>query len=425
LAFVDRLPALARAHTPAIGLAAACIFMPIANRISPFILVSAFVLCALPLIWLEGVRGLQGFLARARAIDKPAKLAWGLVLALLVYAVLTAPFGARPDKGLTAAVSVLALCATGFLFIHLTRVTVSAANMAILGVGMAVGTVVVAAGLFDLIAYVEDKAIALNRPVVVTSLVTWLVLAWIFTMLSGKRAWIAAGVLVAVVVAVTLKSESQSALLGLMAGAFGLALARGLGRAGVILVGLGAAILFIAFPFIVPFLSKMVPPDLLETAFLSAGHSDIRLEIWEQFSQTIQIHPLTGWGYYSSRYIPIDVVQAALPAARLDRLSYMHPHSVSVQVWVELGFIGAVGFAMLLIVSAVGISRLDPDRRGFALASYCAILAVSMVSHGFFQSWWLALVFLVIAAFPPSGARESAFEAQRTRAPDARGDGSP
>jgi len=145
-----------------------------------------------------------------------------------------------------------------------------------------------------------------------------------------------------------------------------------------------------------------LPADVFTTGFLGAGHSHIRVQIWEQYALTIQLEPIKGWGFHASRFLPHDEIKAAFPGTRLDELIYIHPHSVSIQVWVELGFVGAMGFAILALIMGLGLTTLEPRRRAFAFALYCAVFAISMVSHGFFQSWWIAAILLLIGAFPPA-----------------------
>lgn len=392
--------AILTARMPAVALAAACVFMPISNRISPLILVAAFLVVALPAIWLEAEDTLKGLRARLGALDRLSKLSWLIVAWVLIWTVVTIPFAVRPDKALSAAVSLIALCVVGFLFIHVTRPDRAVINTRVLATGAILSVAVVAAGLFEAVPLAEAGTFSLNRPVLLTSLVAWLVALWALETVGGRKGLIVSIGVMIITVVLTLLSESQSAVFGLVAGFFGFAVARLMGRAGVILFACAAAVALLAFPFVVPALAKALPEHVFKSGFLAAGHSDIRLRIWEQYALTIQLEPFKGWGLYGSRYIPLETVKAAFPDTRLNELIYIHPHSVSVQVWVELGFVGAMVFALLAIVVGLGIATLDPRRRAFAFALYSAIFAVSMVSHGFFQSWWVAAILMIIAAFP-------------------------
>lgn len=404
-----RLPtALLGARMPAVGLAAACVFMPLSNRISPLILVASFLVVALPLVWLETERTVQELWTRVKSLDRLARACWLLIAGLLVWTVVGIPFAIRPDKAASAAVSLVALCVVGFLFVHITRPDRSVMVTRILASGAILSVAVVAAGLFEAMPLAEAGTFSLNRPVLLTSLVAWLVALWSLETLPGRRGlWVSIGVMATTVV-LTLLSESQSAVFGLLAGFAGFLMARFLGRAGVIAVAVAAAVALLVFPFVVPAVAKLLPGDVFKTGFLAAGHSDIRLRIWEQYALTIQLEPLKGWGFYGSRYIPLETVKAAFPNTRLNELIYIHPHSVSVQVWVELGVFGAIAFSILTILVGLRLAQLDARRRAFALALYCAIFSVSMVSHGFFQSWWVAAIFMLVAAFPPRSIAETA-----------------
>jgi O-antigen ligase len=112
------------------------------------------------------------------------------------------------------------------------------------------------------------------------------------------------------------------------------------------------------------------------------------------------MHPLLGWGMDSSRAIPGGTGHpdaATLAAfgltAKSDWFSYaqllpLHPHNLALQVWLELGAVGAALMALLLAMlalSAVG---------GAACGTYAAGLVISMLSYGAWQYWWVAAMLL-------------------------------
>ncbi|WP_296818076.1 O-antigen ligase family protein [Brevundimonas sp.] len=111
-----------------------------------------------------------------------------------------------------------------------------------------------------------------------------------------------------------------------------------------------------------------------------------RLEIWRFSAEQVLEHPLFGWG--------VDGSRAFLPFM-------LHPHSAPLQLWLELGAIGAAlaaGFWMLLIRRA---GRLGAH----AVAAAVSYFVIGGLSFGVWQEWWLGLgvmtvIWSMVAAQP-------------------------
>lgn len=106
---------------------------------------------------------------------------------------------------------------------------------------------------------------------------------------------------------------------------------------------------------------------------------DQRLDIWAFAAARIVERPLQGWGLDASRTWP-QVVP-------------LHTHDAALQLWLELGVVGAalaaavVGFLFWTIAKA-------QDGRGFmaaASATAIAYLTIGALSFGVWQEWWLAI----------------------------------
>jgi O-antigen ligase len=89
------------------------------------------------------------------------------------------------------------------------------------------------------------------------------------------------------------------------------------------------------------------------------------------------------------------------PADAGDRMSVvqimpLHPHSLALQVWLELGAFGALALAVLafLLVARAGAS----EGGAAAVALVYAGMAISNVSYGAWQTWWLSTLMLIAAA---------------------------
>lgn len=114
---------------------------------------------------------------------------------------------------------------------------------------------------------------------------------------------------------------------------------------------------------------------------------DHRLNIWAFSGDQIVQHPLRGWGMDASR-----AFGDAIP---------LHTHNAALQLWLELGSVGAAlaaaFFAWILyrVVAWTGDNRRDGAMAAGALVSY---LVIGGLSFGVWQEWWLALGALVVIA---------------------------
>jgi O-antigen ligase len=130
-----------------------------------------------------------------------------------------------------------------------------------------------------------------------------------------------------------------------------------------------------------------------------------RLGYWGHAVAWMADHPLRGWG--------LDASRAFSPGIQL------HPHNGSLQLWLELGVLGAILAAIAWLVI---LRRLAREERSWAaaatLGSAAAYLLFGAVSFGVWQEWWLALGALVAVvgalAEAEPGRRSAAKPSTRT-----------
>lgn len=114
---------------------------------------------------------------------------------------------------------------------------------------------------------------------------------------------------------------------------------------------------------------------------------DARLNIWAFAANQIVEHPLRGWGIDASR-----IFGDAIP---------LHTHDAALQLWLELGALGAAlaaaFFAWVLygVVAWTGANRRDG---AMAAASLTAYVLIGALSFGVWQEWWLALGVIAVIA---------------------------
>ena len=102
-----------------------------------------------------------------------------------------------------------------------------------------------------------------------------------------------------------------------------------------------------------------------------------RLGYWSKAVEWIWARPLPGWG--------LDASRAFGPGIQL------HPHNAPLQIWMELGLIGAVAAAIVWASIFSGLSRPVRTPAAAAAAAATAYLVFGAVSFGVWQEWWLAL----------------------------------
>ena len=103
-----------------------------------------------------------------------------------------------------------------------------------------------------------------------------------------------------------------------------------------------------------------------------------RMSYWSHTIDWIFQQPLRGWGLSASR--------AMGPGIQL------HPHNGALQVWLELGVVGAVAASAFWGLALIRLARRTPDLAMTGVAgSACAYILFAWVNYGAWQGWWLAL----------------------------------
>lgn len=143
-----------------------------------------------------------------------------------------------------------------------------------------------------------------------------------------------------------------------------------------------AAVLFIVMPALV-LTTQMASEAFHYKANLPLSWA-MRVGYWRHAVDWIADHPLRGLGLDASRELG--------PAIQL------HPHNDPLQIWLELGAVGAL---MAAAFWWLALSRLSRPKSDLAAASTAASAAVYLlfacVNFGVWQEWWVALGALVAA----------------------------
>ncbi|ESQ78281.1 O-antigen ligase [Asticcacaulis sp. YBE204] len=128
---------------------------------------------------------------------------------------------------------------------------------------------------------------------------------------------------------------------------------------------------------------------------------DARVDIWMFTAEKIMMKPFLGWGFDASRHFG-----KAIP---------LHPHNMSMQVGLELGYVGLFILAAFWVLLILRVGQGGPaqgndpralrdisdrdgiDTRPYVLASVAAFFTLAQLSFGIWQEWWLALAAIVAA----------------------------
>jgi len=162
-----------------------------------------------------------------------------------------------------------------------------------------------------------------------------------------------------------------------------------------LVIGLVAALAVWRWPTAAPRLLAAVAAvffllmPLLLAVLISGGHYEAlekaaplswaqRMGYWRHAVTWIADHPLRGWGLDASRMFAPGI--------------QLHPHDAALQMWLELGVIGAMAATVFWVVVFLRMSRPKPDAAMAAsAASAVAFLVFAAVSFGVWQEWWIAV----------------------------------
>ncbi|QDI83642.1 O-antigen ligase family protein [Methylorubrum populi] len=224
-----------------------------------------------------------------------------------------------------------------------------------------------------------------NRPLLTVLLLAGPLAA--FLALRGRR--LATLLLLALAALAILRSISGAATLGLLAGAVMFGIGRFAPRAAAL--ALAALILGLAFAL------APVEGDLLHRLMPEAAHerltqssSRARVAIAQSFGAAVAQAPWIGSGYgMGLRFAEVPAAQALEPEMRA-MLAVGHPHNTFLQIWSELGVVGAGLAALVAFLALRAAAALPRLLFATALGLTGAAVAVMFVEHGAWQGWWTA-----------------------------------
>ncbi|KRA56644.1 polymerase [Caulobacter sp. Root655] len=355
-----------------------------------------------PLMALVGLLALPG-LRLTRAAAPPLLILLALALWALV-SMTWSPAAIDPatlkDYGdiekLTAVKLVLQLATYGAAAVALRGLSEAWAGragmiLAYAMVGLAVLVTIDAATgapIYQALHAVTGEPIRPDVALVKVSLATYALalLFWPVSLILSRRHAPRAILLLVVGTVVTSKLVSSDAcLVALAAGGLAWLLVRYAGRTGAKVL-----VVLVAAPFVLAPLAVLAG---VETGVIAWLHKlvpaswDARLNIWTFAADHVQTHPFRGWGLDASRTFGM-----AIP---------LHTHNAQLQLWLELGAVGAALAGVFFCWLAYGVVRISERSRGeaaMAAGALVSYLVIGALSFGVWQEWWLGLGALTLIA---------------------------
>ena len=250
-------------------------------------------------------------------------------------------------------------------------------------------------GVLGKIAFKDSTITLFNRTSSVLFLFVWPAVA----VLWRSSRLVALGLIVIGFVAAYML-PSASALIGYSIGVAFFFISLPAPKRASLFLALSIAFVILTAPFL-PKVAPILDPATVRESSNSNNASYLhRLDIWDFTIRKIEERPLTGWGFNASRAIPgadehYEVkAQDGRVIGQGNRLP-LHPHNGALQVWLELGLPGAIGFAALFGIAALRTAR-QTDNAGAAaaLAAIATAAPIWLLSFGIWQTWWLAMLVL-------------------------------
>ncbi|MBL6948710.1 MAG: DUF1674 domain-containing protein [Rhodospirillales bacterium] len=186
--------------------------------------------------------------------------------------------------------------------------------------------------------------------------------------------------------------------------------------------GLGAAVAIGVLA--APMVPGLLPNPLESGKDLSwlSPSSAHRILIWKNTVKHIKQKPVLGGGFDTTRglYGVKDRIEYKFPkeiSGQAYQVQYepipLHPHNAVLQVWLELGAVGAlIGLGLLLVIlRAIDRTLSRRIHRAASLGMFTATLVLASISFGIWQGWWLGSIMLssafLVSALGPFGKEAS------------------
>ena len=192
---------------------------------------------------------------------------------------------------------------------------------------------------------------------------------------------------------------SSAPIVALLVGLITMLITRILPRLGPNLLILATALYTITAPAMTKVFPNPFDPDSKFTQFYALSHIH-RYMIWDTTFIHIKNKPILGHGLDVSRsmYSKNDRITSEISIKGKSKKEKifaepipLHPHNAILQIWLELGFVGAVLLASFFVGLLHLLKNISQNRWETAACYgvFASGLTISSLSYGIWQSWWL------------------------------------
>jgi hypothetical protein len=160
---------------------------------------------------------------------------------------------------------------------------------------------------------------------------------------------------------------------------------------------------------IVPVVKGAHSLDLHRTKVLEEASVGARIGIANEYADRILQRPMFGHGFNMSYVLGPKIDAETQPDVRVSKGGWMsqHPHNAYMQIWFELGGVGAFLF-MWLGLTVLRRAWDVPDRvKPFSMATFAAWAAAIAPSYGIWQYWFLSVFSIMAVLFAISDSESS------------------
>jgi len=225
-----------------------------------------------------------------------------------------------------------------------------------------------------------------NWGLIIISLLTWPVL---------YKLWLERNKAIIIIMLITIalaifSATSQSAMVAFALGLFSLIISIKQPKLLLYAVGGGTIVGILSSPWIAQGLFDLRPEIFVKWVHASAAQ---RMELWDFIARKALESPWYGWGIEATRNID-DFDSSKIFFVKTNIL---HPHNFALQLWIELGLLGAISGMAFIVLCVKRFLKIDTRQLPFVISCFIAALVVNLVGYGMWQGWLIGLQF--IAAF--------------------------
>lgn len=122
-----------------------------------------------------------------------------------------------------------------------------------------------------------------------------------------------------------------------------------------------------------------------------------RVEYWHFLMDKWDQRPILGWGPQMASRLGFDAQDGSLYWVMSDAPPY--PHNILIEVWCELGLLGALGLCAVAVAVLSRLRRLPDADLPWAAATLCTILSIGLISFSLWSDFMAVLLILPAIVF--------------------------